>query len=160
MLDIVLVATRNCSISSVFPGRGSQHSSRSCQPALTRNAAARSSPCHVSQHSGELRIDLLCSAHTQSSIYRISKVQLPSNLAVGDGGAGVQGETCVLLQERVWNDVAVPPKIGKKYFLGNYYVKFWHFSGKNLVKFGNFVSFSGKYNKNSGILTIFRARIV
>jgi len=49
---------------------------------------------------------------------------------------------------------------GKKYFLGNYYIKFGHFSGKNHVKFGNFVNFSGKYNKNSGILIIFRARIM
>jgi len=43
---------------------------------------------------------------------------------------------------------------GEKYFSGNYYVKFRHFSGKNHVKFGNFVNFSGKYNKNSGIFII------
>ena len=29
-----------------------------------------------------------------------------------------------------------------------YYVKFGHFSGKNHVKLGNFVNFSGKYLKN------------
>jgi len=33
------------------------------------------------------------------------------------------------------------PKIWEKYFRGNYYVKFGHFSGKNRVKFGNFVNF-------------------
>jgi len=42
----------------------------------------------------------------------------------------------------------VPPKIRKKYFSGNYYEKFGHSSGKNHVKFGNFVIFSGKYHKN------------
>ena len=42
-----------------------------------------------------------------------------------------------------------------KYFSGNYYVKFGQFSGKNRVKFRNFVNFSGKYNKNSGIFIIF-----
>jgi len=36
----------------------------------------------------------------------------------------------------------VPPKIREKYFSGNYYVKFRHFSGKNQLKFGNFVNFS------------------
>jgi len=53
-----------------------------------------------------------------------------------------------------------PPKIRENIFSGNYYVKFGHFLGKNHVKFGNFVNFSGKYNKNSGILIIFRARIM
>ena len=42
-----------------------------------------------------------------------------------------------------------------KYFSGNYYVKFGHFLDKNYVIFGNFVNFSGKYHKNSGILIIF-----
>ena len=60
---------------------------------------------------------------------------------------GGQGGTC-------------PPKIREKIFFGNYYIKFGHFSGKNHVKFGNFVNFSGKYHKNSGILIIFRARIM
>jgi len=54
----------------------------------------------------------------------------------------------------------VPPKIGENIFSGNYYVKFGHFSGKNQEKFGNFVNFSGKYHKNSGILIIYRARIM
>jgi len=49
----------------------------------------------------------------------------------------------------------VPPKIREKYFLDNYYIKFGHFSGQNHVKFVNFVNFSGKYHKNSGILSIF-----
>ena len=53
----------------------------------------------------------------------------------------------------------MPPKIPEKYFSGNYYVKFGHFSGKNRAKFGNFVNFSGKY-KNSGILLIFPASIM
>ena len=50
-----------------------------------------------------------------------------------------------------------PPKKKnrEKYFSGNYYVKFGHISGKNRVKFGNFVNFSGKYRKNSGILIFF-----
>jgi len=52
------------------------------------------------------------------------------------------------------------PKIWEKYFSGNYYVKFAHFSGKNRVKFRNFVSFSDKYHKNSVILLIFQARIM
>jgi len=51
-----------------------------------------------------------------------------------------------------------PLKFGKKYFLGNYYVKFGHFSGKN-VKFGNFVNFLVKY-KNLDISIIIRARIM
>jgi len=34
-----------------------------------------------------------------------------------------------------------------------------HFSGKNHVKFGNFVNFSGKYYKSLGTLLIFPARI-
>jgi len=38
----------------------------------------------------------------------------------------------------------VPSKFGGKYFLGNYHVKFGHFSGKYYVKFGNFDNFSGK----------------
>jgi len=37
-----------------------------------------------------------------------------------------------------------PPNIREKYFSGNYYVKFGHVSGKNHVKFGNFVNFCGK----------------
>jgi len=63
-------------------------------------------------------------------------------IGVGDGGR----EACA------------PLKLGKKYFSGNYYEKFGHFSGKNCVKFGNLVNFSGKYYKNSGILLIFWAR--
>jgi len=54
----------------------------------------------------------------------------------------------------------VPLEIQKKIFSGNYYVKFGHFSGKkpnNHVKFG---ILGGKYRKNSGILIIFRARIM
>jgi len=54
---------------------------------------------------------------------------------------------------------AAPKKFGKKNS-GNFYVKFGHFSGKNHVKLGNFDNFSGKYHKNSGILNIFRARIM
>jgi len=54
-----------------------------------------------------------------------------NSIGVGDGG---RGGTC-------------PPKIQEKIFLVNYYVKFGHFSGKNHVKFGNFINFLGKYNK-------------
>jgi len=49
---------------------------------------------------------------------------------------------------------------GHVFFSGNFYVKFGHYSGKNHVKSGNFVNFSGKYNKNSGIVIIFRTRIM
>jgi len=50
-------------------------------------------------------------------------------IGVGDGGRG---------------GTSPPQKknIEKKYFSGNYYVKFGHFSGKNHVKFGHFVTFS------------------
>jgi len=54
--------------------------------------------------------------------------------------------------------VRAPLKFGEKYFSGNY-VKFGHFAGKNRVKFDNFVNFSQKYDKNSDISLIFRARI-
>jgi len=66
-------------------------------------------------------------------------------VTIGVGDEGVGG-TC-------------PPKFGKKIFGGNFYVKFGHFGGKDHVKLGNFVNFSGKY-KNSGILIIFWARIM
>jgi len=54
----------------------------------------------------------------------------------------------------------LPPqkKIGKIYF--GQLCKILAYSGKNQVRFGNFVNFSVKYNKNSGILLIFRARIM
>ena len=39
-------------------------------------------------------------------------------------------------------------------FFGQLLCKMRVFSDKNHVKFGNFVNFSGKYNKNSGILII------
>ena len=67
-------------------------------------------------------------------------------MTIGVGDVGRVGGTC-------------PPKIREKYFRAiiMYYVKFGHFSGKNHVKFGNFVNFSsGKYHKNSGILLICR----
>ena len=47
-----------------------------------------------------------------------------------------------------------------KLFSGNYCVKFWHFSGKNHAKLGNFVNFSGKYHKNWGTLINLRSRIM
>jgi len=53
----------------------------------------------------------------------------------------------------------VPPKIPEKYFSGILHVKFGHFAGKNQVKLGNFVNYSGKY-KNSGILIIFWAKYI
>jgi len=52
------------------------------------------------------------------------------------------------------------PKIREKKFSANFYVKFGHFPDKNCVKLGSFVNFSGIYNKNSGTLLIFRARIM
>jgi len=72
---------------------------------------------------------------------RISKKWLDSGFARD----GDKGGTC-------------PPKIREKYFWGNYYEKFGHFSGKNHVKFRNFVNFSGKYHKNWGILIIFSGK--
>ena len=74
-------------------------------------------------------------------------LQLTVSIGVGDGG----------------KEGTFPPpkkKFRKKYFLGNYYVKFGHFSGKSPVKFQNFVNFSIKYHKNSGILIIFRITLV
>jgi len=41
----------------------------------------------------------------------------------------------------------VPPLNSGKNISDNFYVKFGHFSGKNHVKLGNFVNFSGKYHK-------------
>jgi len=58
------------------------------------------------------------------------------------------------MSHRHWRRGVPPPKIQEKFFWGNYFVKFGHFSGKNHVKFWNFVDFSGKY-KNLGILIIF-----
>jgi len=64
-------------------------------------------------------------------------------IGVGDGGQGARG-----------------PKNSAKIFFGHLLCKIWVFSGKNRVKFRNFVNFSGKYDKNSGILIIFRATIM
>ena len=50
-------------------------------------------------------------------------------------------------------------KFGKIFF-GQLLCKIRAFSGKNHVKFGNFVNFPGKYHNNSDILIIFRARIM
>ena len=77
----------------------------------------------------------------------MERVEINSFTSIGVGDWGGRG-------------ARAPLKFGKKYFSGNYYVKFGHFSGKNHVKFGNLVNFSGKYHKNSGILIIFRARIM
>jgi len=59
----------------------------------------------------------------------------------------------------------VPPKI-REIFFGQLQCKIRaFFSSKNHVKFGNFVNFSGKYHKNSGILILiifihfFRAKL-
>ena len=64
----------------------------------------------------------------------------------GDGGTGGTG--------------MYPLKFGETIFSDNYYEKVGHFSGKNRVKFWNFVNFLEKYYKNSGIMLIFRARIM
>ena len=85
----------------------------------------------------QISTDSLRSGHAQEQGFHIG---------VGDGGQG--------------GGARAPLKFGKKYFSGNYYVKFGHFSGKNHVKLGNLVKFSGKHHKNSGILIIFRARIM
>jgi len=61
------------------------------------------------------------------------------DIGVGDGG------TCL--------------KFGKITF-GQLLCKVRAFWGKNHIKFGDVVNFSGKYHKNSGILIIFRARIM
>ena len=70
-----------------------------------------------------------------------------SGIGVGDGGQGLRGARAL-------------PKIREKFFSDNFYVKFGHFSGKNHVNLGNFVTFLGKYHKNLGILIPFGARIV
>ena len=52
----------------------------------------------------------------------------------------------------------MPPKSGKIFF-GQLLCKIRaFFSGKNPVKFGNFVNFSGKHDNSSGILIIFLGR--
>jgi len=64
-------------------------------------------------------------------------------IGVGDGGRGARAS----------------PQNSGKYFSGNYNVnKIRAFSGKNHVKFGNFVNCLGKYHKNSGIFIIFQTR--
>jgi len=40
-----------------------------------------------------------------------------------------------------------PKKKNREKISGNFFVKFGHFSGKNQVKLGNSVNFSGKYHK-------------
>jgi len=65
-------------------------------------------------------------------------------IGVGNGGQG---------------EARAPLKFGKNIFRAIINVKFGHISGKNHVKFGNFVNFSGKYH-NSGVSIIFRARIM
>jgi len=52
----------------------------------------------------------------------------------------------------------VPPEIREKYFSGNYYVKFGHFSDKNHVKFGNFVIFFGKILRKFGYYVHFSGK--
>ena len=69
----------------------------------------------------------------QSSLSQACCHSLLLSLAVGIGDGGAGGH--------------VPPKIREIYFSGNYYEKFSHFSGKNHVKFGNCVNFSGRYKK-------------
>jgi len=56
--------------------------------------------------------------------------------------------------------VLPPPKKMGKIFFGQFLCKIRVFSAKNREQFGNFVNFSGKYHKNSGILILFRARIM
>jgi len=68
------------------------------------------------------------------------------SIGVGDGGGGGKGGTC-------------PQNLGK-IFLGQLLRKIWAFWGKNHVKFGNVVNFPGIYNRNSGVLLIFRAKIM
>jgi len=53
-----------------------------------------------------------------------------------------------------------PRKKIEKYMFRTILCKIRAFSGKNHVKFGNFVNFSGKYHTNLGILLIFRERIM
>jgi len=44
----------------------------------------------------------------------------------------------------------VPPKIRERKFFGQFLCQIRAFSGKNHVKLGNFVNFSGKCHKNQG----------
>jgi len=63
-------------------------------------------------------------------------------MGVGDGGRGARAS-----QKKT--------KFGKIYFSGNYCVNFGHVSGKDHVKFGNFVNFGGKYHKKLGYFANF-----
>ena len=53
----------------------------------------------------------------------------------------------------------VPPKIREKIFFGQLLCKIRAFFGQKSSKIREFCNFLGKYNKKSGILIIFRARI-
>ena len=75
-----------------------------------------------------------------------STKQRRTYISVGDGDRGARAPL-------------PPPKKWKKNS-GNFYIKFGHFSGKNRVLLENFVNFSGKRHTNSGILIIFRTRIM
>ena len=55
----------------------------------------------------------------------------------------------------------MPKNSGKVFFSGNYYVKFGHFLRQKSCKILEFCYvLGGKYHKNSGILIIFRGRIM
>ena len=76
-------------------------------------------------------------------------MDIVTNIGVGDGGpGGARGARAPKIQEKKFGQFLCKIR------------KFGHFSGKNHVKLGNFVNFSGKYYKNSDILIIFRARIM
>ena len=57
---------------------------------------------------------------------------------------------------------APPPKKKnrEKIFFRQLLCRIRAFGGKNREKFGNFVNFSGKYHKRSGVLIIYRTRIM
>jgi len=62
---------------------------------------------------------------------------------------------CQMHRHRRLGQGARPPKIREKNFFGQLLCKIRAFWGKNHVKFGNFVKFSGKYYKNLVILLNF-----
>jgi len=70
------------------------------------------------------------SADTCSGTYVMHSLHYAANMIIGVGDGEAGGGMC-------------PLKFGKKYFSGTYCVKFGHFSGRNSVKLGNFVNFSG-----------------
>ena len=72
-----------------------------------------------------IRVPIQSSAHVLIRFIKVSKPRSHCHRHRGTGG-----------------HVPPIPQNSGKIYLGNYYVQFGHFSGKNRVKFGHFVNFS------------------